>query len=212
MVDEFGARLSASSPPVTASSSIAAEVTALALATQGVASRPRPRLLRFGIPVLAGLLVLGGAGAAFAAPSVQRSLGLVATTPSTSATPAPALALPFPNCRVTFVVTSGSTSPENAADVASLAAAQQYLDSFDQARLLASSSFIARYGHPVSAADGNAKSQALSQLSDELAATEERAGISSAALSGVDRYLRSQGLTQTAMSITGGSSSCGQDQ
>jgi hypothetical protein len=203
-MDELDSLLNGSSPQVWATNAAPDELTTLAYSTQQLAvARSGLRWRRIGVPVLIGALTLGGAGAAIASPALRHSLGISPVTTTPGPTPsAAALVLAYPNCRFTFVASYESSAPENAIDVETIAAAQNYLDDFDQAAVLASATFVAKYGVP----------SAASPLQLQVAAAEERYALSYAALSTIPKNTVSHLLNPTPVAVTGTSSNCGESE
>jgi hypothetical protein len=217
MVDELDAWLNMSSPQVSMSAQLDAERSALAYATERAArARRGSRLLHFGVPALAGLLVLGGAGAAFGTPAVQRSLGLApAAVGSTEApTPVASYAVPYPDCRLTFDVDNGSTAPLDSVGVATISAARGYLASIDQAALLRSPAFWKAFGRPTVIAPPRGANAAeiaqVQQLSGDMNAVRERYALTEAATEALSRYLTARDLNPSVVGLTGTGMNCGE--
>ena len=145
-MDDSDERLSSSSPAITPRERIGAELATLAHSTQALVRRPRrPQLARVGIPVLVGLLLLGGGTAAFASPVVRQSLGISAPTPTPSAAAVTHLTAPYPNCRVITTLVNGHTSPLNKPGKNARKLARAYLDEIDQGAILRSKEFRTMY-------------------------------------------------------------------
>jgi hypothetical protein len=147
MVDEFDARLNASSPRIHDAESIDAELTTLAYSTERLArTRRRTRLRRIGIPLIIGTMALGGTGAALTSPAVQQSLGITHAQPkSVKPFPRVILALPISGCTLTLQLTNGSSEPLSARGIESLQAATSYLSHVDVAAIEQSATFKANY-------------------------------------------------------------------
>lgn len=227
MNDDLDDKLAASAPRTARRADVADELTALAYGTERAARiRFRRRMVRIGIPVLIGALLVGGGTTAFASPAVRQTLGLSAPHPTPTPAPTPsivpsktqAVAAPYPNCTISFTIQNGRTSPLDQAGKNAIAAAQVYLAHVNQQAILRSPQFLAQFGKPlvVSTAPG-ASSQMVDQAKAMAAAVNslnESRVLGDIINTGLMNYLQQriqagESLEPSAVGLLGTNHECG---
>jgi len=184
-MDELDGRLNGSSPRISGSASIDAELTALAYSSQRLARARRGlHWRRIGIPILLGAMALGGTGAALSSPAVQQSLGISHPQPkAVKPFPKVHLVLPISGCTLTLQVINGASQPLTVRGIESLQAATTYLIHVDISAIEKSGVFRANY-RPVPLAtqpgDTADETAAENQLIQQLNRTSEEQAVNQA--------------------------------
>jgi hypothetical protein len=208
MMNDLDARLNGSSPGISESVAIDEELTALAYSTQRlVRARRGPRWRRVGIPLLIGVLALGGTGAALTSPAIQRSLGIIHDQPkAVKPFPKVDLLLPISECTLTLQVTNGSTQRLNVRGIESLQAATKYLARVDVAALEQSDSFKANYRpEPLVTQPGDTADEIATekQFAQELNRASEEEAVNQALVAGMIDAADKSGQDPSAVATQG---------